>query len=59
MKKFENLIEERNKLKDASEGKKIMERKKIEKKIESILEHKENGKRNKTSKKKSKKIYRY
>ena len=38
MKKFENLIEERNKLKDASEGKKIMERKKIEKKIESLLE---------------------
>lgn len=38
MKKCENLIEERNKLKDASEGKKIMERKKIEKKIESLLD---------------------
>ena len=38
MKKCETLIEERNKLKDASEGIKIMERKKIEKKIESLIE---------------------
>lgn len=38
MKKCEVLLEERNKLKDVSQGKKIMERKKIEKKIESLLE---------------------
>ena len=38
MKKCETLIEERNKLKDATEGKKIMERKKIEKKIDSLIE---------------------
>ena len=38
MKKCEVLLEEKNKLKDATQGKKIMERKKIEKKIESLLE---------------------
>ena len=38
MKKCEVLLDERTKLKDAEEGKKIMERKKIEKKIESLLE---------------------
>lgn len=38
MKKFENFLEERNKLKDATQGKKIMERKKLEKKLDALLE---------------------
>ena len=38
MKKCEVLLEERSKLKDATQVKKIMERKKIEKKIESLFE---------------------
>ena len=38
MKKCETLLAERSKLKDATTGKKIVERKKIEQKIESILE---------------------
>ena len=37
MKKCESLLEERNKLKDSTQGKKIMERKKIENKIDSLL----------------------
>ena len=38
MKKCEVLLDERSKLKDATTGKKIVERKKIEQRIESILE---------------------
>ena len=38
MKKCEVLLEERSKLKDATQGKKIMERKKIENKIGQLLE---------------------
>jgi hypothetical protein len=38
MKKCEALIEERNKYKDATEGKKILARKKAEKKIEQSFE---------------------
>ena len=38
MKKCENLLGERSKLKDATTGKKIVERKKIEQKIESLFE---------------------
>mgnify|MGYP002626470503 FL=1 len=37
MKKCESLLEERNKLKDSTQGKKIMERKRIENKINSLL----------------------
>lgn len=37
MKKCESLLEERYKLKDATQGKKIMERKKIENKINNLL----------------------
>ena len=38
MKKCEVLLEERNKLKDATEGRKILERKKVENKINTLLE---------------------
>lgn len=38
MKKCEVLLEEKSKLKDATSGKKIMERKKIENKLDSLLE---------------------
>ena len=38
MKKCESLIDERNKYKDATEGRKILARKKTEKKIEETFE---------------------
>ena len=64
MKKCEVLLEERNKLKDATEGRKILERKKLENKINTLLEEirldiKEMESELKHQKKKPNQIYRY